>query len=167
MTDDIPETAQTSFEQHEAIEHTPEGFEITTTVFDGFVTASEGPEYKHTYTVTVYVPTLDSATVEGVGEVVATDWRETFERRLEDVSQATRASVELHDFAVETLDEELQVTYTFEWGNEDRAAKIAKTFVEYVEGTYVEGIIPGYEYEPPVSDLLASASQSGNSGTPL
>jgi len=167
MTDRVPESARNAFENHESIKVADDGFEIETTVFDGYVTASEGPDWKHTYTVTVYVPTLQGATADEVGQAVLDGWQETLERRLEDVSKSTRASVELYDFDVERLDEELQITYTFEWGNEDRAAEIAKTFVEYTEGTYVEGIVPGYEYEPPVSDLLANASTEGKSGTPL
>jgi len=167
MTNNIPETAKKAFEKHDAIDDTDDGFEVTTTVFDGFVTASEGPDWKHTYTVTVYVPTLDAATTEAVGPAVLDGWRETLERRLEDAPKSTRSNVELHDFDVEAIGDELQITYTFEWGSEDRAVAIAKTFVEYVEGTYVEGVVPGYEYREPVSDLLSAATDTGNQGTPL
>lgn len=171
MTDTVPAEAREAFEAHESVAVTPEGFAVESTVFDGFLTASEGPEWKHTYTVTVYVPTLDEATADEVGPVVEQDWQETFERRLEDAPQSTRSSVDVHDFDVEDLGGELQITYSFEWGDPRRATEIGKTFVEYVEGTYVEGIVPGYEYEPPVSDLLSSASQAESDakrgGTPL
>lgn len=171
MTEKIPAEAREAFEAHDSIVDTTEGFAVESTIFDGFVTASEGPDWKHTYTVTVFVPTLDEATVEEIGEAVEESWQETLENRLEDAPKATRASVELHQFEIEPLGEQLQITYTFEWGEPQRATEIAKTFVEYVEGTYVEGIIPGYEYEPPVSDLLANASQSEQDarrgGTPL
>ena len=167
MIEDVPETARRAFENHGSVVQTAERFEITTTVFDGFVTASEGPKWKHTYTVSVYVPTLDAAATEVIGPAVLDGWRDTFERRLEDAPKATRASVELVDFDVELIDEELQITYSFEWGNERKATEIAKTFVEYVEGTYVEGLIPGYEYEEPVSDLITEASDTGQSGPPL
>ena len=63
--------------------------------------------------------------------------------------------------------EDVFVTYGFEWADPDRAAGIAKTFVEYVEGTYVEGVVPGYEYQSPVADLLERASQGEGGGTPL
>jgi ATP phosphoribosyltransferase len=43
----------------------------------------------------------------------------------------------------------------------DGAADIAKAFVEYVEGTYVEGVIPGYEYADPVAGLRQRARQTG------
>ena len=171
MTDTVPDEAREAFEAHGSVTESDEGFAVESTVFDGFLTASEGPEWKHTYTVTVYVPTLGEATADEVGRAVEESWRETFERRLEDAPQSTRSSVEIHDFEVEDLGGELQITYSFEWGDPGRATEIGKTFVEYVEGTYVEGIVPGYEYEPPVSDLLSSASQSEGDakrgGTPL
>jgi hypothetical protein len=171
MTDTVPDEAREAFEAHDSVTATAEGFAVESTVFDGFLTASEGPDWKHTYTVTVYVPSLGEATADEVGAAVEENWQDTLTRRLEDAPQATRSSVEIHDFEVEDLGGELQITYSFEWGEPRRATEIGKTFVEYVEGTYVEGIVPGYEYEPPVSDLLSSASQSEDDakrgGTPL
>ncbi|WP_436900418.1 DUF5813 family protein [Halovenus halobia] len=171
MTAEIPDSARDAFEGHDAITDTEEGYAVETTVFDGFVRASEGPDWKNTYTVTVFVPTLSAATTEAVGPAVEDGWRDTLERRLEDAPQATRSNVDLHDLSVEEIDDELQITFTFEWGDADRAAAIAKTFVEYVEGTYVEGIVPGYEYVSPVADLLSAASQGDDGatrgGTPL
>jgi hypothetical protein len=172
MTEDIPDSAREAFEGHEKIADAEEGYAIETTVFDGFVRASESPDWKDTYTVTVFVPTLSAAAAEAVGPAVEDGWRDTLERRLEDAPQSTRANVDLHALDIEAVDDELQITFTFEYGDADRAADIAKTFVEYVEGTYIEGVVPGYEYEPPVSDLLSNASQSDDSsanrgGTPL
>jgi hypothetical protein len=172
MTEEIPDSARAAFEAHDAITATEEGYAVETTVFDAFVRASDGPDYKNTYTVTVFVPTLSAATAGDVGPAVEDGWQDTLERRLADAPQSTRASVDLHELAVEEIDDELQITVTFEWGNADRAAAIGKTFVEYVEGTYVEGIVPGYEYESPVADLLSKASQADDSsatrgGTPL
>ena len=51
-----------------------------------------------------------------------------------------------------------------------RAAADAVATVEYVEGTYVEGIIPGYEYTEPVTVLVqraADAAGGNKGGTPL
>lgn len=53
-----PKEVVEAFENHGSVVQTDEGFEIMATVFDGYVTATEGPKWKHTYTVTVYVPTL-------------------------------------------------------------------------------------------------------------
>ena len=160
------QNVQDVFENHEGFEAGTEGYEVKTTTFEGTVVVSEDSE-KASYTVTVRVPSLDAATADDVSKVVALDWFETLERRLEDAPKATRTSVTLDTFDVENVGEEVRVTYEFSTGIPETAADVAKTFVEYVEGTYAEGIIPGYEYEPPVSDLIASASQSGDQGTPL
>lgn len=53
-----PKGVVEAFENHDSVLQTDEGFEVMTAVFDGYVTATEGPKWKHTYTVTVYVPTL-------------------------------------------------------------------------------------------------------------
>ena len=169
MTDELPESAERAFEYHDAFTRDGDGFLVDTTVFEGRVTTVDGPDYLSAYTVTVAVPTLDAATADDVGEAVADGWFDTLERRLEDAPQATRADVDLETFDVERDGDEIYVTFAFEWGNADRAAEIAKAFVEYVEGTYVEGVIPGYEYESPVDQLIDSASQEGGGGggTPL
>lgn len=166
---DFPESVERAFDYHDAFEHDGDAYLLTTTAFDGRVTAVDGPEYFSAYTVTVRVPTLDGATADDVGDAVQDGWFETLERRLEDATKATRADVELETFEVEQDGEDVYVTYGFEWGNADKAADIAKTLVEYVEGTYVEGVIPGYEYVSPVADLVDSASQEGGGGggTPL
>ncbi|MFW6045666.1 MAG: DUF5813 family protein, partial [Natronomonas sp.] len=51
-----------------------------------------------------------------------------------------------------------------EEANADRAPEIAKAIGEFAEGTYVQGIVPGYVYQPPVSDLLSRARQTGGEG---
>ena len=166
---DVPESVERAFDYHDAFEPDGDGYIVTTTAFEGRVSAVDGPEYYAAYTVTVRVPTLDGATADEVGDAVADGWFETFERRLEDAPQATRAAVDLDTFDVEREEEDIYVTFGFEWGNADKAAEIAKAFVEYVEGTYVEGVIPGYEYVEPVSNLVDTASQEGGGGggTPL
>ncbi|MFT4922910.1 MAG: hypothetical protein ACI8XM_002129 [Haloarculaceae archaeon] len=168
MTDQLPDGVERAVEGRDAFERDGDGFRVTTTAFDGRVTALEGPDAT-VYTVTVRVPTLDAATADGVGGAVEDGWFETLERRLEDAPKATRADVELANYDVERDGEEVFVTYGFEWEGPGRAADIAKTFVEYVEGTYVEGIVPGYEYVSPVADLIDSASQGegGSGGMPL
>jgi len=170
MSDDSPESAASAFEGNSAFESTDDGYRVTTTAFEGIVVADDAPEWRVAYTVTVRAPTLSAATVETVGDAVADGWFETLERRLEDAPKATRTSVELDEFAVERDDENVVVTYGFELGNADTAARVAKTFVEYVEGTYVEGVVPGYEYEGAVADLVNQAQANGEGGaggTPL
>jgi hypothetical protein len=186
MTEGLPAAVERAFDRHEGFERRGDGFVVATTAFEGRVGAVSRPDGTR-YTVTVRVPTIDAATAEDVGEAVAAGWLETLERRLEDAPKATRADVRLEGFEVEPAadadesgvgedgdagsedGEHVVVTYEFTWSDPDRAADVAKTFVEYVEGTYVEGVVPGYEYESPVADLLQSASQGEGSdgGTPL
>jgi hypothetical protein len=43
--------------------------------------------------------------------------------------------------------------------DERRGVDDAAAFINYVEGTYVQGIIPGYDYREPVARLLDRARQ--------
>ncbi|QLH84274.1 DUF5813 family protein [Halosimplex pelagicum] len=171
MTDDMPTEARDAFEAHDAFAATDGGYRLTTTVFDTEVTASERDDYATDFRVRVEAPTLRSAAEDGeVGEAVQSGWLDTLERRLEDAPMATRASVDLDGFDVTTADGTVAVTYEFAFGDAARAVEVAKTFVEYVEGTYVEGVVPGYDYGEPVTDLLSAASTGDDGergGTPL
>jgi len=171
MSEEIPADARAAFEGHDAYAATPEGYRVTTTVFDATVTAAAGEDWRTVFAVTVSVPTLRAAVADGdVGDAVRDGWYDTFRRRLEDAPTATRASVELDAFDVEREDDVVTVRYEYAFGSEKRGVDIAKTFVEYVEGTYVEGVVPGYEYESPVTDLLSAAATDGSGergGTPL
>jgi len=170
MTEDLPESAVRAFEHHDAFADDDGAYRVTTTAFEGTVTADDADEWRVAYTVTVRAPTLDAATVDAVGDAVADGWFETLERRLEDAPKATRTTVDLDTYTVEYDGGDVVVTYGFELGNADTAARVAKTFVEYVEGTYVEGIVPGYEYEGAVAELVDQAQTNGDGGaggTPL
>jgi len=172
MTEQLPSDVHEAFESHDAYTITDGATTVTTTIFDGTVAVEEAEnDWAHRYVVTVTVPTLTGAVAGDVGSAVESGWLDTLERRLEDAPKATRASVELETFDVETHGEEIVVTYAFTSGTPRQAADIAKTFVEYVEGTYVEGIVPGYDYQPPVSKLLQQAQSGGSEGerggTPL
>ena len=167
MTATLPTAAADAFERHDGFDRTDDGFALTTTTFETRVGAGELGDSRIAYTVTVTVPSIQTATADEVGETVAADWLRTLRLRLEDAPMTTRAPVELEEFDVGLEDGTVRVEYVFEWDDPAGAADIAKAFAEFVEGTYVEGIVPGYEYEPPVANLLARASQGGQSGTPL
>jgi hypothetical protein len=47
-----------------------------------------------------------------------------------------------------------------------RGAADARALAEYVEGTYMEGVVPGYDYREPVSDMIERA-ESGEGAPPL
>lgn len=167
----VPSAVTDAFDDHDAFEPGEEGYRVTTTVFDAIVTAIDADGVGHEYTVTVRTPMLDAA-VEGevVGPAVEDGWFETFERRLEDAAGATRAQVDLDEHRLRVDDGQAVATFVFSYGDPGRAAEIAKTLVEYVEGTYVEGIVPGYDYQSPVADLLEASKTAGDnerSGTPL
>jgi len=169
MTDELPADAERALAAHDAVSSPDGDYAVTTTAFDATVTASAGDGATR-WTVTVTVPSLAAATSDPVGDAVADGWFETLERRLADAPAATRANLTLADLTVDRRGLDVVVTFTYEWPDADRAAAIAKTLVEYVEGTYVEGIVPGYSYEPPVSDLLSQAETGGDAqrgGTPL
>jgi hypothetical protein len=166
MSPEMPDRLTTVFDTHEAFEPTADGYRLTTTAFEAVV-RGESAGHTDQYTTVVHAPTLDGATVEDVGPALADSWQETLTRRLESAPKSTRSTVDLDRLAVEQSGDQLRIEYDFSWGNPDRAAEIAKTFIEYVEGTYVEGIVPGYEYLPPVSELLSDASQASEGGTPL
>jgi hypothetical protein len=172
MTDELPDAVEQALDHHDAYDRAEDGsYRLTTTVFDGRVTAEDAEEWRTAYTVIVRAPTLHAATADEVGDAVADGWFETLELRLEDAPKATRADVELDEFSVERDGEDVVTTYEFTLGSADRAADVAKAFVEYVEGTYVEGIVPGYSYEGKVADLVSDASSGGGDGevggTPL
>jgi len=161
MTEALPDRAGRAFDAHAAFERTDGWFDLSTTAFDARVTAAATDDGALRYTLEVRAPTLQSATADDVGASVAEGWFETYERRLEDAPMAVRHDVALAEQRVFEEAGDAVAVFTFEWGTADRAPAIAKALAEYVEGTYMEGIVPGYEYVPPVADLLADARQSG------
>jgi hypothetical protein len=169
MTERIPERVAEAFGGHDAFERENGAFVVTTTRFEGRVTASDTDDWAYEYTLTVRAPTLSTA-VEGesVGPAVEDGWFDTFERRLADAPKSTRADVDLGEFSLTEEGGDAVATFTFEYGNSDRAPEVVKAFAEYVEGTYAEGVVPGYDYGGVVAEMLDEASSHDDrSGTPL
>lgn len=155
-----------AFEAHEAYKRTGETFQLTTTAFGGQVRFQETDGYAIAYELTVRAPMLSSATDDEVGAAVEDGWFDTYALRLEDAAGSVRDSVDV-EYEVHEEAGDAVATFRFEWGNPDRAAAIAKALAEYTEGTYVEGIVPGYDYQEPVSSLVSSASHGEGQGPPL
>jgi hypothetical protein len=109
------------------------------------------------------VPTLSATTADEVADVVEDGWTETFELRVVDVGGVTRGE---HEFDPVVTVEEEQIAVEFELTdiNERRGVNDAGALIDFVEGTYVQGVIPGYEYADPVAGLLSAARQQGNDG---
>ena len=159
---ELPERAERAFERHEAFEHDGGWYAVTTTKFDGRVTAEETDDWAFRYTLEVRAPMLSTVIDEYVGPAVEEGWFETYELRLEDAGMAVREDVELEEYRVLEESGDAVAVFVFEWGNPDRAADIAKAMTEFVEGTYMEGVVPGYEYGPPVSEMLSKARTGGD-----
>ena len=168
MTDEPVERA---FREHPDFKQADDDrFETPEKPFPGVVTVTEATDSDETdhYEVEVRTPMLD-AVVEGeaVAEVVEDGWFETLELRLEDVHTVTNAdSASPPEIEREGHGEETEVVVTVEFEREDPeyAAEDALAVVEYVEGTWVQGIIPGYDYGEPAASLRERAQQNYDEG---
>ena len=158
---DVPDRVRRAFVDHSGFEAGPAGDYISTaTPFDARVTVEPADGGAVGFDVEVRVPTL-SAVVEGdVAEVVEEGWTETFERRVGDAAGVTRADHGVEP-TVSRVREELVVTVDYTDINERRGVDDAAALVTFVEGTYVQGIIPGYDYTEPVSSIMSSAREMG------
>ena len=164
MTDDVPGRAARAFERHDAFAPASDGFLVTTTRFEAVVTASDSGEWALRYDLTVRLPMLSAVTNDEVGAAVVAGWFETLERRLPDATMATRHDVELAAFDLTERGDEAVATFTFEFGNADRVPDVVTALVEYTEGTYMEGVVPGYDYRDPVASMLSRARQDDDRG---
>lgn len=131
-----------------------------TTAFDGEVAVESVADGRLRFAVTVRVPTLSAVTDDDVADVVETGWAETFERRVVDVGGVTRGD---HGFDPDVSREadELVVRFELTEINERRGVDDAGALIDFVEGTYVQGVIPGYDYTEPVAGLISSARRHG------
>lgn len=113
------------------------------------------------YRVTFEAPTLAAVAADEVAPVVDDGWFDTFRRRVADVGAITRAD---HDLAPSVGRDDGTVSVTVAYADLDptRAADDAAAFVDFLEGTYLQGVVPGYEYDDPVASLLHEARQRGS-----
>ncbi|WP_435062574.1 DUF5813 family protein [Halobaculum sp. EA56] len=158
----LPGRVRRAVADHDAVaDEGPEGtLAVTSTPFDAAVAVAEAADGRIEFDVTVTVPTL-SAVVEGeVADVVEDGWLDTFERRIDAIGDVTAAG---HDLAptVERRGDEVTVAESVRDLNERRGLNDAVAVVDFVEGTYVQGVIPGYEYGEPVTGLVSRARATG------
>ena len=158
---EVPDRVRRAFVDHTGFEAGPDDDYVSTaTPFDAWVAVESVDGGRIGFDVEVRVPTL-SAVVEGdVADVVEEGWTETFERRVADVGGVTRADHDVEP-AVSRAGDELVVTVDYTDINERRGVDDAAALVTFVEGTYVQGVIPGYDYTEPVSSILSSAREMG------
>ncbi|WP_096389980.1 DUF5813 family protein [Halopenitus persicus] len=152
----------TSFDGRVTVASAPDGGAGTDVSAAETASTGEGPETT-TFEVVVTVPTLSAVTDEHVAEVVENGWFETFELRVADVSGVTKRSRDL-DPSVRRAGSEIVVTATITDANARLGVADAAAFIDFVEGTYVQGIIPGYDYAEPVTSIRSKARQHGNDG---
>lgn len=142
-----------AFEAHPRFERREDGvYALEQMDFEAWVRIDEGA-----VVLVEEVPTLDATVVgETVAPVVAEGWLETFERRIEDVSGVVEAPMdepEVHrDGDVIRIETRIAVG---DRGKPDEVLAAAN----YIEGTWVEGIIPGYEYDDRVQAIRNRARQ--------
>lgn len=146
---------------HRAFEPADDGFAATTTAASARVAVVEMEEGV-AIELTIRVPTIDAVVAgETVAEVVREGWLETFERRLEDLGGVARGEVGAPTVSADSRDEEVVVETTVRPETPRAAAEDAKAVVDSVEGTWIQGLIPGYDYRAPASELLERARSAG------
>lgn len=165
MSEELPGRVRRAFDDHGSFERIDDdAYESVTTPFDATVRVAED-EGRLRFAVTVRVPTL-SAVVDGdVAEVVEEGWFETFALRIEDIGGITRTNRDL-DPTIRSEGEAVVVETAFGDVNKRRGVDDAGAVIDYVEGTYVQGVIPGYEYTGPVSSLISRARETAGDGGP-
>ncbi len=151
-----------ALEAHGAFERDDGRFVVTTTPFDAWVWIEPGTE-NPCLLIEVWVPDIDDAVEdESVADIVRDGWFETFERRISAVSGITYTEPET---TVEQItDTEVRVSFTLELSNQRYIGRDAKALVDYVEGTYLQGTIPGYDYRDPVDSMLRRAGDRSEGG---
>ncbi|GAB3020911.1 DUF5813 family protein [Natronobiforma cellulositropha] len=158
----LPDAVERALDAHEAFERVDDGYALSTSVFETTVTATPADEPKDgRVRVSVTLPTLDAA-VEGetVAPVVEDGWFETLERRLVDVF--TVAKTETYEApVVERTGRTVTVVLTYDAWDAKTGVADAKALAEFVEGTFAQGIIPGYTYRGPARELLENAQSRG------
>ncbi|WP_396611700.1 DUF5813 family protein [Haloferax sp. S1W] len=161
---ELPGRVRRAFGDHGSFEHDGDRtFVSTTTHFDGHVTVAQRDDGKIEFDVSVRIPMLSAVVEEGVADVVEDGWYETFELRMADVNGVTAGDHEL-DPAVTRLEDEALIETSFADINERRGVDDASAVIDYVEGTFVQGIIPGYDYTEPVTNILSRAQENAGTG---
>lgn len=177
---DLPDALERELERHEAFDRaSDDAYALTTTVFDAVVTGAPAADARETadddpeetnetdavrIETRITVPSLEAAvTGETVAPVVAEGWLETFERRLADVFDVARTASDAEP-TVEADGETVRVALEYVARDAAQGVADAKALVEYVEGTYAQGLVPGYEYDGPAAKLLENARERGQLG---
>lgn len=166
MTDES-ESSQRSrraFADHDGFVPAPDGdgFVPTNTPFDGRITVDVQQDGQSVFNVSVRVPMLSAVTEGEVAEVVEEGWYETFTLRVLDVGDIFRTPRDL-DPVIRRTGDGIFIEETITDPDERRGIADTAALIDFIEGTYVQGVIPGYEYTEPVASILAEARQRAGS----
>ena len=146
------------FTTHSEFEEGDERYVVQSTPFEITVTFSVETGDSIEYLVEATVPSLDAVIVEeSISDSLLEGWAEPFERRLRDVEQAWSS---MSDVIVECDWDRDEFIASFRFSRVSDAPAPTDDIVAlvgYLEGTYLQGIIPGYEYSEPVSGMLEQA----------
>jgi len=138
----------------EEFEATDGAYRVTTAKFEATVTPGDDR-----WSVVVEVPTIEAAVDGAVGDAVAAGWFETLERRLDGVTGVTRTDEVAPPTA--TREDGTVVVETSFAPSGDPASE-ALAVVNYVEGTWFQGLIPGYDYVEEVAAMRQDARRHGD-----
>jgi hypothetical protein len=167
---ELPDRARRAFRDHgafEAAEEDEDRFVATSTPFEAAVDPAPAEGGEISFEVVVRVPMLNEVTEDDVAPVVEEGWYETLERRLDGIGGGVLSSDTDPDPTVtETVHEgtrSAEFRAAFADIDPNRGVNDAAALVDFVEGTFVQGVIPGYDYTDPVESLLEQARQTGGS----
>lgn len=165
MTDRL-EAAERALATQGGFERRDGSFAATSTPFAAEVTLESTADAVR-YELELELPTLDAVVAgESVADVVLDGWFETLDRRLQDVDGALRAEAAEPQVVLDEATETVTVIAAFETPRPDHGAEDAAALVGFVEGTYMEGLIPGYTYREPVAGLLEQARERSGASPP-
>ena len=171
MTEDSLARGRRGLSRHESVslvdasDEEPTVARVTSTPFDAEITVAAA-DAAIEYSAVVRLPTIDRVTTGGVADVVVDGWADTLRRRVEAIGAITEAGHDLDPTVEWSGDDRLVARVTFTDLDPHRGANDAVAFTDYVEGVYVQGVIPGYDYEEPVAGLIDSARAAGGSSSP-
>jgi hypothetical protein len=143
-----------AFEEDERFRATDGGHEVTTATFAATVRV-----VGDRVALEMRLPTLRAAVVgDDVGDAVAEGWFETLVRRLAVVGDGVTATDDVDPFDVRREEEVVVVETTLA---ADAPVADAVALVNFVEGTWFQGVVPGYAYTEEVEAMRQRARSRG------
>lgn len=165
MTDRL-DAAERALATQAGFERRDDTFDVSSTPFDATMTL-ESTETAVRYELEMELPTLNAVVAgETVADVVLDGWFDTFDRRLEDLDGALRAEAPTPQVVLDEATDTVTVMASFESAHPAHGAEDAAALVGFIEGTYMEGLIPGYTYREPVAGLLEQARERSGAAPP-